>query len=492
MKINKGFLLFLIFLIAIVFRLYFSFQTPEYSDSESYFHIRQIENIKETYKPIGYDSLSFSGRQVKQLPVFEYFLAGLSFIPHAYKIIPLILMALTIIISYLLALRITNDNIASLLSALMIAFLPSIIVPTLNKISVFSLILPLSLYMIYCLIRIEEEKFLIQFVVLCFILPIIHPSALLVSASFFTYLILVFAEPKLRLSSLRKEAIIFSIFLALLIEFIIYKQAFLSLGLGIIWQNIPIQMLAEHFKEANLLSMIYSVGIIPFILGIMGIGFGIIRDKTHTALIVTSVAISSLILLGLKLLSLENALIMLGPMLAIISAITLKKFFTYLKITKFSKYETLTKYIIFILIIVTLIIPAYSTAEEVIQNTITKDEINLLETIDKEMDKDITVSSAAEEGHYITYFAKRKNVIDENFVYIPNIDSRYNDMQTLYKTISSSEALAIARKYNISYIYLSPRTKKIFEIKELPYITDEKCFRKVANSGQVEAYKIRC
>lgn len=492
MKIKKTHLLLLILIISIAFRLYFSFQTPEYSDSNSYFHIRQIENIKETYKPISYDTLSFGGKQIRQVPVFHYIFAGLSFIPFAYKIIPTLLISLTIIISYLLALKITNNSTAALLSALMIAFLPSTIVPTLNKISIFSLILPLSLYMIYCLIRIEERKFLNQFVILCFILPIIHPLAFLVSASFFTYLILIFAEPKLKLSLLRKEAIIFSIFLALLIEFIIYKKAFLSLGLGIIWQNTPTQILAEHFKEANLLSMIYSVGIIPFILGITGIVFGIIKDKTHTALIVTSVAISPLILLGLKMLTLEDALIVLGPMLAIISAISMKKFFTYLKITKFSRYETASKYLILVLIAATIIIPIYSTAEGVIQNTITKDETTLLKTLNKETDTDITIASSVEEGHYITYFAKRKNVIDEEYIYIPNIDSRYNDIKTLYTTISGSEALAIAHKYDISYIYLSPRTKKIFKIKELPYATDEKCFRKIASSGEVEAYKVRC
>ena len=234
MKTKKGYLLILIFLFALAFRLYFSFQTPEYSNSEAFFHLRNIEHIKETLQPITYDPLSFGGRQIRQVPVFDYILAGLSFIPYAYKIIPALLISLTTVISYYIALKLSDDRIAALLSALMVIFLPSVMVPTLNKISIFSLILPLSLYMIYCLIRIEDKKFLNHFVILCFALPIIHPLALLVSVSFFTYLILVAAEQNLNLSSLRKEAIIFSIFLALLIEFIIYKKAFLALGAGII------------------------------------------------------------------------------------------------------------------------------------------------------------------------------------------------------------------------------------------------------------------
>lgn len=495
MKPHKAIILILlIFLVSVAFRLYFSFQTEQYSDSDSFFHIRYIEHIKETYKPMSYDDLSFGGRQrqVTQVPFFDYILAGLSFIPYAYKIIPAIFISLTVIISYLLALKLTEDNVSALLSALMTAFLPSILIPTLNKISVFSLILPFVLYMVYCLVRIEEEAFLNQFVVLCFILPVIHPLALLVSASFMIYIILVASEPDLKISNLRKEAIIFSIFLALLIEFIIYKKAFLALGFNIVWQNIPSQMLSEQLEKANLLDLVYNIGIIPFILGIVGIIIGITKDKTHSILITVSIAIAPLALFALKMFTLSNALIVLGPILAITSAVTMKKFFTYLRITKFSKYELLSKYLALVLITLIIIIPAGFTAEQVIQDTITKDEITVLEQLGSETSEDMIIASSAEEGHYITYFAKRKDVIDKNFLYVPNIDARYDDIKRLYTTIAESEALEITHKYEIDYIYLSPRTKEIFGIEGLNYATDGKCFRKIADVGEVEAYKIRC
>ncbi|MBM3200169.1 hypothetical protein FJZ53_04480, partial [Candidatus Woesearchaeota archaeon] len=327
-------LVLLIFLTSIAFRLYFSFQTEQYSDSNSFFQVRYVDHIKETYKPMTYDQLSFGGRQrqIAQVPVFSYMLAGLSFIPHAYKIMPTIFASLTVLVAYLVALKLTEDNVAALLAALMTAFLPSLLVPTLNKITVLSLILPLSLYMVYCLIRIEEEAFMSQFVVLCFILPVIHPLSLLVSASFVVYIILVNSEPDLKLSSLRKEAIIFSIFLALLIEFIIYKKAFLSLGWSVVWQNIPSTALSEQIAHANLLDIIYSVGTVTFIFGIAGVIFGVSKDKTHSALIVTSVAVAPLVLLALKIFTLTNVLLILGPTLAVMSAVTMKKSFAYLRI----------------------------------------------------------------------------------------------------------------------------------------------------------------
>ncbi|MBU4502476.1 MAG: hypothetical protein KKA79_07805 [Nanoarchaeota archaeon] len=500
MKLKKHYLVILIFIISIIFRLYFSFQNPYYSDSESFFHLRNIEHIQETYMPLSFDPLSYDGRNIREVPLFDYLLAGLSFIPHAYKIIPTILISLTVIIAYMIALKLTKDNTSAILSALMTAFLPAVIIPTLNKISIFSLILPLSLYMVYCLIRIEEKRFLNHFVLLCFALPIIHPLALLVSVSFFVYIFLVIAEPDLKLNLLRKEAIMFSIFLALLIEFIIFKKAFLSFGFTIIWQNIPTQILADYFEQANLLDIIYTVGIIPFILGIIGIVFGLIRDKTHFGLITISIAIAPLALLALKLINLGDALIVLSPVLAIISAIAMIKFFRYIRLTKFASYEIVAKGFIFILIIITMIIPSFSTAQQAMENTITEDEIIVLKTLEQEAAQDeqeaenvdITIASSLEEGHYVTYFAKRKVFMDEKFLYTPNVNIRYNNLKTLYTTISGKEALRIANKYGIDYIYISPRTKEIFGIKELAYTTDEKCFRKISESGEVEAYKIRC
>ena len=149
------------------------------------------------------------------------------------------------------------------------------------------------------------------------------------------------------------------------------------------------------------------------------------------------------------------------------------------------------------LIIATIFIPSWFTAKQVIQDTVTQDEIAVLKELGQEISSeeggtDLLIASSAEEGHYVSYFAIKKNVIDRNFIYVPNLEIRYNDINTLYTTISGSDALDIAHKYDIGYIYLSPRTKKIFGIEGLKYSTDEKCFRKVTSSGEVEVYKVRC
>ncbi len=492
MKSNKAYLILIILIAALAFRLYFSFQTPYFSDGESFSTLRSVNYILETHKFVVNDPLSFGGREQIGIPVFEYLLAGLSFIPYAYKIVPEILIVLTGLIAYLIALKLTDDKISSLLSALMVSFLPSVIVPTLNKLSVFSLLLPLSFYMVYCLIRIEEKMFLNQFVILSFVLPLVHHFALLVSVSLFAYIILIIAEPRLNLNALRKEAIIFSVFLGLLVEFIIYKKAFLALGMKIIWQNIPSELLAQSLTHANLLDIIYSLGVIPFIFGITGAVFGVMRDKTHVALLIISLGIAPLGLLVLKLIQLTDALIFLGPTFSILSALSFKKLFRYLKLTKFAQYRSSIKFFFFVLIFLTIIIPTYFTSEEVILDSISNDEVAVLTQLGNETDVESIIASSPEEGHYVSYFANRKNVMDTDFLYIPRIDTIYNDIKTLYTTISGSQALEITHKYGIDYIYLSPRTKKFFGIKELPYTTDGKCFRKIAESGEVEAYKIRC
>jgi len=70
--------LILIFLLALGFRLYFTFQT-ESLDHEAYFTVRQIQSITQTGTPIYQDPLSFGGRTLLFTPIFHYFLAIFNF-----------------------------------------------------------------------------------------------------------------------------------------------------------------------------------------------------------------------------------------------------------------------------------------------------------------------------------------------------------------------------------------------------------------------------
>jgi hypothetical protein len=58
---REHFWLMVIFLAVLGFRLYFTIQTQHF-DYEAYFHIRQVDSIRQTGFPLFADALSFGGR----------------------------------------------------------------------------------------------------------------------------------------------------------------------------------------------------------------------------------------------------------------------------------------------------------------------------------------------------------------------------------------------------------------------------------------------
>ena len=63
-----------IFLITLTIRLILAFTIPNLT-YDSYFHLRQVEQITEHGYPSYQDDLSYGGRELRFLPFFHYFMA---------------------------------------------------------------------------------------------------------------------------------------------------------------------------------------------------------------------------------------------------------------------------------------------------------------------------------------------------------------------------------------------------------------------------------
>ena len=148
----------IIFLLSLAFNLYLSFSSPYLNNDESYFNLRVIDNIRSTGLPLFYDDLSYGGRSVIVQPLFYYLFALLSFIPLYYVIFPALLISSLVLISYLIAKEITNDETSSLLTALLAGFIPIYSKILINQFSVYTLVLPLIAFMILCFIKLENKK----------------------------------------------------------------------------------------------------------------------------------------------------------------------------------------------------------------------------------------------------------------------------------------------------------------------------------------------
>ncbi|MEA3379102.1 MAG: hypothetical protein U9Q69_05725 [Nanoarchaeota archaeon] len=481
-------ILILIFLMALSFRLYFVFQTPYYSSDDAYFHIRYVEHLSNNLRPFIHDDLSYGGRTALVSPLFHYFLTIFYKINPvlAFKIVPEILLASLVFIVFIIAKRITKDTTSALLSSLISGFLPIFIFNTTNKISIYSLVLVLLFYSIYCLLDIQENISI--FLILAFILPILHPFGFVLGISFLLYIIFLNLD-SINIKPLRKEAIILFMLISLLVNLIIFKKGLLSSGIFAVWQNIPTELQLDIFKNMDLLTIITSIGVIPLIFGVMGFFLGIFKNKKRSVYLLSAMALTMLLLLLFKLISFSIGVMFLGILLTIMSSLAFEKISRYLTLTKFHKFKKHICIVFVLLILISLGIPSYTNATKIISNSITQNEIEALTWAMENTPKEATILAGVNEGNLITAIAKRKNVLDDRFLLVEN---RYEEIKKAYTTKSLVIASQIMDKYDTDYFYVSKRAKKFYKIEEIIYLADENCFKQKYGNEEVEIYKIIC
>lgn len=485
-------ILLLIFVITLSFRLYFAFQTPAF-DYDAYFNLRQINEISTTATPLFHDPLSYGSRTLLFTPPFHYLLAFFNlFLPSilVFKLIPNILASTLVFIIYLIAKKITDNANISLLTAFVSAFIPVFIAETANSISVYSLIIPLTFLIIYFILNLEKKKFINYFILSIFILPLIHPSSFLLIIGLLFYLILIRLE-RLKQDRAELELILFSIFLVIWIQFLIFKNAFLVHGSSVIRQNIPAQLLSLYFAQINILAALLNIGLIPLICGVYIVYRYLFREKNKEIYLLIGFALSTSLLLWFKLIQLTIGLAFLGILLTLLFAQFYKLSLTYIKKTRFAAYKK-HFFVLFILIFLfTSIIPSFYFAKEKIKATPTLQETEALLWLKNNSDKNSTVLGTLKQGHLITALASRKNIIDSNFLLAKAPSQRLQDLERIYKTHYKTEAVQLLNKYKIDYIIFSAQTKSELGIDEIRYIDDRKCFMPVYDKD-VKIYKSVC
>ena len=485
MKINKILVLFLIFLLIVLTRFYFVFQT-DYFHNDSYLSKRYIDNIAETGKPIFYDTLSYNGRDVLYSPVFYYIMAFFKgiFGDLALKLIPGLFLSLLVFIVYFSAKKLTNDNNLSLFVALMSGFIPIIFAETMNKISIYSLILPILFCLAYLFMEFNGNIKLFLF--LMFLLTLLHPSVFLFLIALIFY-ILILSTENLEMSKLKKELILFSIFLILFVEFLIYKKAFLEYGMSVIWGNVPYQILTHYFNF-SFLEFIYKIGILPIIFGFIGIIIAFYK-KIESSFLLISIIFSTLFLLWFRLIDAIVGMIFLAIALVIISAVGLKVMLNYLERTKLKKPKLIFYSGLIILFILTLFVPSYIDASNNLKEIPNNYEILVLEWIKDNALPDVSVLAPIEKGFLVEEIAGKRTVIDKNFLLAPDTSERYRDIETIYSTKSEVEALEIIKKYNIDYILLPVEIE--LKYKGVKWLDDKHCFEQ-AFIGTPKVFKVVC
>ncbi|MFA5142424.1 MAG: hypothetical protein WC471_05650 [Candidatus Woesearchaeota archaeon] len=479
-------LLFIIFCAVFGTRLYFAFQTEEFSP-RGYFEERQIQHILDTGLPMIYDELSYSGRDMIVSPVYYYLMALFSAIVGidiSMRVVPNLLISLLVFIIFFIVKDITKSNFASLYSSFFVGFIPILASATLLSAPSESLAFPIIFLSLYFFMNLHEEKNLNYFITTILVLPFIAPVSLTILMSFIFYFVFMNLD-NVNINKMEVEASLFAILFMTLAYFVQFKEALIYNGADIIWQNIPEKILNEYFIGVDVLSYVVAVGIIPLIFGIYTIYMYTFKINNPKLYLFIGFSASLFLLLWLKFIRPEVGLSLIGITLIILSGEGLRSFNMYLKETKLAKSHTLIFSLILIVFIFTSVNNTIASSENEVNNVPDDNMLGALDWLKVNAPANSIVLSKLEYGHLITGIAGHRNVLDDNFILIESPDIILDDVDNFLEAKSVVDSVKILNKYNVDYLLLPKEKYKFLE-------SNNNCFRKKYSNEQIVVYESLC
>jgi hypothetical protein len=476
----------LIFFFILALRLVLSFYNSNLT-YESYFHLRQVEHIVQTGLPLYEDPLSYGGREQFFLPLFHYLAAlfGL-FLPLEIVglLLPNLLFASLTIIIYYLCRKITANTQASLLAALIAGLLPALYQT--NSFTPFSLFLPLLFLAISSFLDLPNKPikgYLIFFILLCFT----SSATILLLFGFLIYLFLSYVERKPPTNS-EKEIIFFSFLFYIWSELLFFKNTLLEEGIGFIWKNIPPQIIQEYFPSFSLSQSLLLVSVIPFLAGVYVIYRSLFELKTNNTFFIISLVLPAVLLTWLQLFEFTDTFIFLGLLLAILFSQFYDDLLSYISVTRAERWSK-TLFPFFLILLLLTMIPS-SLSASLNQDLPSDQEIAAFAWLRDNTPEDLAVLSTLEEGHLVTYFSQRKNVMDSEFSKIHDVEERFKGLNSLYTTSFHTEAIRLAERYDLKYFVITPHAQERYNLLDFKYRNSE-CFKKIYK-GDAKIYQLVC
>jgi hypothetical protein len=464
-----------LFILYFAIRIFFALQTDYFSNDYSYFALRQIESIEQSGKPIFYDELSYSGRTFVFMPLYFYILSFFTmFLPQiaAIKVINNLFASTIVFAVYLVASDVIKNKRIAFACAAVAATVPAYISETINTISPFSLVFPGSFFLIFLFLRLDKHRDELGYLILLTLaLTLVSSSVFLILFGLIIYLVLNNLE-NFSLERVRLEYMAFFLFFFMWTSFLIYKSAFQEHGFSLIWSNLPQSVIMQYFTSINITQAVASIGFLPFVFGFYTLYRYLFKRKNAKILLFISLFVSTFTLFWLRLVKAELALMFLGASLIILFGQFLADFAAGLKQTKFERYSGHIFSVIVALLVITQALPGIFLMSGNISQTYSADYIEGFLWLRENTPDDSVIFSVPEEGHLITYFGQRKNVMDTEYLLVKDVEQRNTDIKTAYTHKFTVEAIRILNKYEASYIIFSEKTREKFNITSIPHIAD--------------------
>jgi len=377
------------------------------------------------------------------------------------------------------------NETASLFAATIAGFLP--IIFTTNAFTPETLFLPLIFVAIYSFLNIDKKNSLYIYMISFLLLSILHPATFLLIMGFGIYTLLSFVEGK-EIHRAEIELILSSIFFYIWVQFLFFKNILLKEGISFVWQNVPPQIIQEYFPLLSIPEVVILVSAIPFLAGIFVVYTSLFKTKDKKTFFLISLVISTTLLSWLRLIESHLSLSFLGIILAILFALFYKDVTEYFTKTKWSHLKKLIPITVVILICLTMIFPAITTALD--QETPTSNDIDAFIWIQENTNEGVGVLALIEEGHLVSYYSKRRNMMDTNFALVQDVEQKFKDLGSVFTSSLETYVLSILDEENIQYLILTSRAQQKYGINEFKFLSDE-CFELVYNKN-AKIYKKHC
>lgn len=486
------FILGFIFLFVLVLRLLLVFET-DVVNYDAYFVLRNVESIKSSGLPLFVDELSFSGRVNVFSPLYYYVLAFFSlFLPSIFvlKVIPSLFASSLVFVVFLFSFHVSRSESSALISAFAAGLVPVFFVNSLNNASIYSLVFPLFFLSLYYFLKtIGDSKFLWKFLVVLGLLSLTHASSLILVFSLLVYVFLIKIQG-FKKSVKEPELLLFSLFLVLWVNLTIYKRAFMLHGSSVIYQNIPVQLIFDSFKEVSFVEGLYWIGVVPLLFGAVSVYGSVFSFRKKSVSVLIALCLTLFLLLWFKLINIFVGLSFLGVALSILASFSIDKFLNNLLYLKFKFAYAFGVFLIVFLIFASFI-PALSSGYHKALVVPSIGDRSAFEWVANNTDESSVVLVLPEEGSAMSYFAARRNIIDENFLLISNIDVRYKEARFIFSDRFLIPALTKLNYYSVDYILVSEFNKLNNNISSLFY-ADDNCVKRVYVGGGAEVFSVNC
>lgn len=466
-------------------RLFIAFSSPGLSGDDAYFHFRQIEYIRQTGLPLYDDPLSYGGRTYFFTPVFHYLVAaGALVMPveTAAKVVPNLFAALLVLAIFGIVRRLSKHDGVALFTAVFSAFVPVWFGHTINTLEPATLAVLLLFFVLYAWLRVEEPRWRYLYLAGLILFAFTHPLAMLLVIGFLFYLVLVLVE-QVRLERAELEIALFSIFFVLWSQFLLYKRFILAHGPAVIWQNIPPPLLSTLFADVTILTAIYQIGILPVMYGIFMVYRYLFRRKHKMTYFLIAFTLAAAVLAWFRLMPVRLGLVLLGMLLMLLFSKWVDFFLKHVQTTRFHRWSAVFMLGLVLAFIVTGLIPSWLEARAVQRTVLPPEGVQAYAWIRSQTPQDAVVVAAVDEGHRVAALAQRKNVIDTRFLLQRDAKRRLHDVDRIFRTTLSVEAIELMDRYGADVILFSPETAKALNRSTLSYAEPSECFGKPFAKG---------